>query len=336
MSFRLSLLVLVACLSGCCSISCKQVGDNPLDDMSEEDLYGHYTLSYCSSDCFQIDNSDLLNDDWGNRLFQPTPDSVSVSIAISHSESRTDMSVFQGINSAISIFTFFAWVGSCSEQKDYRIEIAFPNQTEVEAFTIDACECFSLTPLAWLTWVFRPTATSCVIWDNSNIQKPIIEQHQDAYAKKIAIEILLSKLSKERWRQLWQVKANNARPHRESVLREFALREAPSIWRAVQDLRGEIATMESKLAKVKGELLEFNRDPASDSDYQELCALLEKMKSSQETIWDKLETAYLSHLKFRATPGRREYEETMRKALNDGIREAEAVTRQFDKMSRDK
>ena len=81
---------------------------------------------------------------------------------------------------------------------------------------------------------------------------------------------------------------------------------------------------------------EFDKTPETDSDYLAICAARGEMETSLKGIRRKLEEAYLACCRFKATPSHKEYEELMRKALDDGMQAADAATRKFEQMKVDK
>lgn len=124
--------------------------------------------------------------------------------------------------------------------------------------------------------------------------------------------------------------------HKLDVLRTFALQESPSLWQTVQALRAEYAARKAGLAGLKSDLLEFERNPETDKDYQALRQSCENIRESLDQICRKIEDAYIAYKKFQATPGRAEYENLMRKSLEDGIQEAEAASRRYRTMTQTK
>ena len=122
-------------------------------------------------------------------------------------------------------------------------------------------------------------------------------------------------------------------PRQKAILREFAVKEAPMIWRAIQEVQGEIEHVDANLSRLKSDLVEFNRDPARDPDYIAIGQRRTEMQTSLNKMWGSLENAYFAYMKFRATPGKKEYADTMNHALEDGIHEAEMAESRFKKMS---
>ena len=130
--------------------------------------------------------------------------------------------------------------------------------------------------------------------------------------------------------------ARELSPRQKTILREFAVKEAPTIWRAIQEVQGEIEHVDANLSRLKSDLAEFNRDPAQDPDCIAIGQRRKEMQTSLNKMWESLENAYFAYMKFRATPGKKEYSEVMNKALEAGIREAEMAEKRFRKMSAEK
>lgn len=119
-------------------------------------------------------------------------------------------------------------------------------------------------------------------------------------------------------------------------LRTFALRDAPVIWKAHEQLKAAIVEQNVRIKDLAATLKEFDKNPETDSDYLAICAARGEMETSLNGIRRKLEEAYLAYCRFKATPSHKEYEELMRKALDDGMQAADAATRKFEQMKVDK
>ena len=119
-------------------------------------------------------------------------------------------------------------------------------------------------------------------------------------------------------------------------LRTFALRDAPVIWKAHEQLKAAIVEQDVRIKDLAETLKEFDKNPETDSDYLAICAARGEMETSLKGIRRKLEEAYLAFCRFKATPSHKEYEELMRKALDDGMQAADAATRKFEQMKVDK
>ena len=120
------------------------------------------------------------------------------------------------------------------------------------------------------------------------------------------------------------------------LLKAFALQEAPQLWQSVQALQIECEARKTGLAGLKNDLLEFGRNPDEDADYLDLKLSCESIRGALEQICAKIEDAYIAYKKFQAAPGRADYENLMRKSLEDGIQEADAASRRYRSMTQDK
>ena len=63
-----------------------------------------------------------------------------------------------------------------------------------------------------------------------------------------------------------------------------------------------------------------------------ICALRDDMVRSWKALRIKLEDAYIAARKYEAAPSRKDYQELHKKALEDGIQEADAAAAKFKEM----
>lgn len=120
------------------------------------------------------------------------------------------------------------------------------------------------------------------------------------------------------------------------MLSDFAMKESPKIWQTIQSMRAEITQSEAKIKRLRADLLEFDRDPDTDDDYKALVAGLQELKRAYDAIFDKLEDAYIAAKKYEASPCRKDYQDTMKRALEDGIQDANMATERYKAMTRQK
>ena len=123
---------------------------------------------------------------------------------------------------------------------------------------------------------------------------------------------------------------------REDKLRTFAIKNADGLWRTYQMLKGEIDGQNKRIEELKTAFAEFGKNPDEDVDYRRICGLRDGMVRSCQVMRAKIEDAYLAFMKFEATPGKSEYSKIMSKALEEGVREAEAAESRFKRMSVEK
>ena len=128
----------------------------------------------------------------------------------------------------------------------------------------------------------------------------------------------------------------NRSPEQIQMLSDFAMKESPKIWQTIQSMRGEIAQSGAKIKRLRSDLLEFDRDPDTDDDYKALVAGLQELKRAYDAIFDKLEDAYIAAKKYEASPSRKDYQDTMKRALEDGVQDANMATERYKAMTRQK
>jgi len=136
-----------------------------------------------------------------------------------------------------------------------------------------------------------------------------------------------------RRRQAEQIAAQKKRQEaKDEKIRSFALKEAQDVWSVYQMLRSEIDVQSNRISQLRKTLETFGKNPEADEDFKRICSMREEMIATRSALRKRLEDAYIAKCKFEATPGRREYEEQHRKALEDGIREAIEATNRFNEM----
>ena len=125
-------------------------------------------------------------------------------------------------------------------------------------------------------------------------------------------------------------------PEQIQLLQDFAQKESPKIWQTIQAMRAEMSTSGAKIKNLREELKLFDRDPDSDEDYKALVAGLQELKHAYNAIFDKLEDAYIAAKKYEASPSRKDYQDVMKRALEDGINDANMATERYKAMIRQK
>lgn len=120
------------------------------------------------------------------------------------------------------------------------------------------------------------------------------------------------------------------------LLQRFAQKESPKIWQTMQMIRGEMSESARRIRELRSELLEFGRNPDADEDYKSLSAGLEDLRRTYDAIFDKLEDAYIAAKKYEASPSRKDYQDVMKRALEDGIQDADMATERYKAMTRQK
>ena len=125
-------------------------------------------------------------------------------------------------------------------------------------------------------------------------------------------------------------------PEQIQLLQDFAQKESPKIWQTIQAMRAEMSTSGAKIKNLREELKLFDRDPDSDEDYKALVAGLQELKHAYNTSFDKLEDAYIAAKQYEASPSRKDYQDVMKRALEDGINDANMATERYKAMTRQK
>lgn len=115
-------------------------------------------------------------------------------------------------------------------------------------------------------------------------------------------------------------------------VRDFILGESPLVWQTYQELGGAIKVQDEKLAKLRETLVLFGQDAESDADFRALVQKRDDMLAAHDQLKVKMEEAYLQSRKFAAMPSSSEMEELKRKALEDGVREAECALQKFQEL----
>lgn len=127
-------------------------------------------------------------------------------------------------------------------------------------------------------------------------------------------------------------KAKRRQETKDEKIQTFALKEAPKVWEVYQSLQSEIDVQAEKIEELRKSLETFGRTPVEDTDFVRICALRDEMKRSRDALRTKLEDAYIAARKYEAAPSRKDYQELHKKALEDGILEADAASVRFKEM----
>ena len=97
-------------------------------------------------------------------------------------------------------------------------------------------------------------------------------------------------------------------------------------------MQSEIDVQSGKIEELRKTLVAFNKEPEQDVDFKRICALRDDMIRSRTALRAKLEDAYIAAKKYEASPSRKDYQELHRKALEDGVLEADAAAAKFKEM----
>lgn len=124
--------------------------------------------------------------------------------------------------------------------------------------------------------------------------------------------------------------------NKDEKVRDFALREMPSVWRAYQVMSSAIEEQGEKIAELRKTLELFGTDADSDADFRKILKMRDELSASRDAIKAKLEEAYLQARKFAASPDRKDYDELRKKAIEDGVSEAQAALRKYKSLKEQK
>jgi len=131
-------------------------------------------------------------------------------------------------------------------------------------------------------------------------------------------------------------KAKRRQETKDEKIQTFALKEAPKVWEVYQSLKSEIDVQNEKIEELRKSLESFGRSPEQDTDFVRICALRDDMTRSRDALRTKLEDAYIAAKKYEAAPSRKDYQELHKKALEDGVLEADSASARFKEMRRNK
>ena len=339
-------------LAGCCVVTVN--GRVPEYDKGAT-TGGHYSISSLDDGNVGLNLGGLLANNELKKCFTPAEDVAPLSIKVTRSRIERECHWYHVVNGVFALCTLTAWpLWIPDDTYKYRVELLLGNRSRTVDVDVAKAKWQSVfTPLGWVPALFAD--------DNVFGEKPdedVTRKACDGVACElipIAVRsVLLKKDYDEYFADKWRADADakakaeddaKARlkeretkmfAKQEELIRAFAVKDAPVIWKTVQDLRGQLQTMDSGLAQLKEALIEFDRDPDRDPDYTRICKMRSEVKANLDSLYAKLKDAYIAAKKYEATPGRKEFEERHRKTLEDGIREAEMATKRFKEMSRDK
>lgn len=342
MFLRMLLVAVMAfALSGCFVMTVN--GEMP--NRPAEEIGGNYFINQLNSGDLSLRKEAFYKSQETKALFEKNIEAIGISVTITHTKVKGhDLRWYEVLNTLAASLTWFAWPISVRGDTDrYFVEVSSVLGVETATFDVVKTRWTSLlSPLGLAPAVF---ADEKVYGDDPAVDK--CEDASNKVAMKMAIVAVKSTLKKgkydaylarkrkaqiEAMRQAAEADARKRDLHKEELLRKFALKEAPMVWKAVQDLQANISQMEANLAALKKELRDFGRDPEKDQDVVRLVQMHADMKASLDVLYQKLRDAYIASKKYEATPGRRDYEALRRKTIDDGIQEAELVVQRFKMM----
>lgn len=115
---------------------------------------------------------------------------------------------------------------------------------------------------------------------------------------------------------------------KEDKVRDFALREAPRLWKAYQIVSSFVEERDKMISELRKQMEMFGVNADSDADLRKLIQVRDEMRRSQAIMKARIEEAYLQSRKFAAAPDSKEFEELKNKCVEEGVAEAKkALTR---------
>ena len=114
-------------------------------------------------------------------------------------------------------------------------------------------------------------------------------------------------------------------------LHAFAMNEAPELWKTCQEVVAEIEIQSDRIKRLEAELSEFGYNPENDDDLNKIKSMRNDMIELRNTMWSRLQEAYIQSRKFAAMPDSKTRELSER-ARREGIKEAEEAARKFADM----
>ena len=117
-------------------------------------------------------------------------------------------------------------------------------------------------------------------------------------------------------------------------LRTFALKESPTLWETIQTMRAEIQVRDEEIEKYKHAAKEDHREYRTDPEFKRICHLRNLLVKNLRRVQDGLSSAYVLKKEYDAAPTKKELERLMRKALEDGILEAQMAGRRYEELKK--
>lgn len=115
-------------------------------------------------------------------------------------------------------------------------------------------------------------------------------------------------------------------------VREFAIKEAPSVWKAYQFMSDAIGEQDGKISELRKTLEMFDASVDGDVGIRRLSRIRDELIASRDAIKSSLDEAYIQSRKFAAAPDRKEYDELRKKAIEDGVKEAQSALQKYKVM----
>lgn len=164
--------------------------------------------------------------------------------------------------------------------------------------------------------------------------KNAYETQKRARDERFALESakLLNQIEIERRRDEAVKTIVRERDAKEDELRTFAMKESPSVWKILQTLSAEREMLNGKIKGLEDTLKRFAKDPDADEDVIKLKDSRSQLDAQISLVNSKLESAYLAAKKYEAMPHRKDFNDLMRKSIEDGISAAELAEKRYKEL----
>ena len=123
---------------------------------------------------------------------------------------------------------------------------------------------------------------------------------------------------------------------KDEKVRDFALKEAPLLWKTYQYLTEAVGDQDKRIAELRKTLEMFGGNADKDADLRKLAQTRNELVRSRNIIRAKLDEAYLQSRKFAAAPNRKEFEQQKDKSVNEGLAEAKRTLTRIKEMKQPK
>lgn len=122
----------------------------------------------------------------------------------------------------------------------------------------------------------------------------------------------------------------------ESILKDFAMKESPILWKSVMQMRKDIAEQDMRIERLCKAFRDIGENPEADNDCTNLKRQREGMQGELDNVITALKLAYVESRKYEATLGQNKRTEFERNAKEKGLDEAAAAVRRYEEMRRQK
>ena len=339
---QLCAALLVAIMSGCCSISVThELGEGPV----RGPLGGRYRLDGVDAPLVVAMRKHAPE----GVVFVDDEDASALPLKIDFreiGEEKDETSALQVLPGCLTLMMLPAFY---EHHMMYRVRVESPLGIDSVDFKQIKRDAFSSLPIGFLPYAFSLDGYANGIADHNTLDK---ETRMDAVAEGLTnavAQAVMSTLSKVRYDAYMKDLANTARNkkiadevnHRENVLRmaehgwpqeamlrDFALKETAGLWDVVVSLRAEISIRKNRLQKLSDAINGFGRKSEEDADYIKCKGEYDAARSTLAQIFKNLENAYLAASKNDALYDSAESRERTRKTIDESSRVAiEAANR---------